>query len=120
VSFGGGLAFFRHFSDRVRSKFFDLDSDLVFLALILALLLIDLFLVLSATTAVTFPAFAFSRAFTSALLLFEMESMTLIGRGWVGCKSDVKGLSNLRRLSTTNSVSRDPIPYLKSELLEES
>ncbi len=81
VSFGGGLAFFRHFSDRVRSKFFDLDSDLVFLALILALLLIDLFLVLSATTAVTFPAFAFSRAFTSALLLFEMESMTLIGRG---------------------------------------
>jgi hypothetical protein len=87
VSFGGGLASFRHFLDQFRSNFFDLDSNLVFLALILALSLIYLFLVLpykciTTATMVTFPVFAFSRAFTSALLLlFETESVTLIGRG---------------------------------------
>ena len=86
VSFGGGLASFRRFFDHFRSNFFDLDSNLVFLALILALLLIDLLVVspckcIIATTAVTFPIFAFSRAFISALSLFETESVTLIGRG---------------------------------------
>ncbi len=125
VSFGGGSASFRPFFDHFRSDFFDLDSNLVFLALILVLSLIDLLVVLpykciTTTTAVTFPVFAFSRAFASALLLFEMEFVTLIGRGWVDCKSDTKGLSNLRRLYTTNSVSRDPIPYSELELLEES
>ncbi len=83
VSFGGGLASFKCFFDHFRSNFFDLYSNLVFLALILALLLIDLFVVLpykciTATIAVTFPVFAFSRAFASALLLFETESVTLI------------------------------------------
>jgi hypothetical protein len=78
VSFGGGSASFRHFLDQFRSNFFDLDSNLVFLALILALSLIDLLLVLpykciTTTTTVTFPVFAFSRAFTSALSLFRME-----------------------------------------------
>jgi hypothetical protein len=86
VSFGGNWASFRCFLDRFRPNFFDLDSNLVFLALILALALIELLLALpyeciTATTTVTFPVFAFSRAFTSALLLFEMGSMTLIGRG---------------------------------------
>jgi hypothetical protein len=86
VSFGGGSASFRCFFDCFRSNFFDLDSNLVFLALILALLLIDLLVVspykcITATTAVTFPIFAFSRAFISALSLFEMESVTLTGRG---------------------------------------
>jgi hypothetical protein len=86
VSFGGGSASFRHFLDQFRSNFFNLDSNLVFLALILALSLIDLILVLpykciTTTTALTFPVFAFSRAFTSALSLFETESVTLIGRG---------------------------------------
>ncbi len=33
------------------------------------------------TTAVTFPVFAFSRAFKSALSLFETESVTLIRWG---------------------------------------
>jgi hypothetical protein len=86
VSFGGSSASFRPFFDRFRSNFFDLDYNLVFLALVLALLLIDLLVVLpykciTATTAVTFPIFAFSRAFISALSLFEMESVTLIERG---------------------------------------
>jgi hypothetical protein len=86
VSFGGGSASFRHFLDQSRSTLFNLDSNLVFLALILALSLIDLLLALpykciTATTVVTFPIFAFSRAFTSALSLFEMESVTLIGQG---------------------------------------
>ncbi len=87
---------------------------------------IDLLLALpykciTATTTVTFPVFAFSRAFTSALLLFEMGLVTLIGRGWVDCKSDIKGLSNVRCLSTTYSMSRDQISYLELEsLLEES
>jgi hypothetical protein len=86
VSFGGSSASFRPFFDRFRSNFFNLDSNLVFLALILALLLIDLVVVLpykciTATTAVTFHGFVFSKAFISALSLFEMESMTLIGWG---------------------------------------
>jgi uncharacterized membrane protein YesL len=86
VSFGGGSASFRHFLDQFRSNFFDLDSGWVFLALILALLLIDLLLVLpykciTANTVVALPVFAFSSAFTSALSLFEMESVTLIGWG---------------------------------------
>jgi hypothetical protein len=85
VSFGGDWASFRCFLDQFRPNFFDLDSNLVFLALILALALIELLLVLpykciTATTAVTFPVFAFSRAFTSALLLFQTGSETLIGR----------------------------------------
>jgi hypothetical protein len=85
VSFGGRSASFRHFLDQFRPNFFDLDSKLVFLALILALSFIDLLLMLpykciTVTTAVTFPVFAFSRAFTSALSLFDTESMTLIGR----------------------------------------
>jgi hypothetical protein len=46
VSFGGGSASFWHFLDQFRSNFFNLDSNLVFLALILALSLIDLLLVL--------------------------------------------------------------------------
>jgi hypothetical protein len=80
------LAFFRPFFDHFRSNFIDSDSNLVFLALILALLLIDLLVVLpykciTMTTAVTFPVFVFSRAFASALILFEMESRTLIGWG---------------------------------------
>ncbi len=86
MSFGGGSASFRHFLDQFRPNFFDLDTNLVFLALNLALLLIDLLLALpykciTTTTVVTFPVFAFSRAFTSALSLFEMEFVTLIGRG---------------------------------------
>jgi hypothetical protein len=86
VSFGGCSASFRHFFDCFRSNFFDLDSYLVFLALILALLLIDLLVAspykcITTTIAVTFPVFAFSRAFASALLLFETESVTLIGWG---------------------------------------
>jgi hypothetical protein len=69
--------------DRFRSNFFDLHPNLVFLALILELALIELLLALpykciTATTAVTFPVFAFSRAFTSALLLFETRSVALI------------------------------------------
>jgi hypothetical protein len=76
----------RHFLDQFRPNFFVLDTNLVFLALILASSLIDLLLALpykciTATTVVTFPIFAFSRAFTSALSLFETESVTLIGRG---------------------------------------
>jgi hypothetical protein len=83
VSFGGGSASFRHFLDQFRPNFFDLDYNLVFLALILALALIELPLAwpkkcITATTAVTFPVFAFSRAFRSALSLFETESVTLI------------------------------------------
>ncbi len=86
VSFGGGSASFRPYFDHFRSNFINLDSNLVFLALILASLLIDLLVVLpykciTTTTAVTFPVFAFSIAFASALLLFETESATLIGRG---------------------------------------
>ncbi len=86
MSFGGGSASFRRFFDRFRSNFFDLDSNLVFLALILALLLIDLFVVwpykcITVTIVVTFHVFAFSRAFASALLLFETESITLNGWG---------------------------------------
>ncbi len=86
VSFGGGSASFRHSLDQFRPNLFDLDSNLVFLALILALALIDLLLVLpyrciTATTTVTFHVFAFSRAFTLALSLSETESMTLIGQG---------------------------------------
>jgi hypothetical protein len=86
VSFGGGLASFRPFYDHFRSNFIDLDSNLVFFALILASLLIDLLVVLpykciTGTTVVTFPIFAFSRAFASALILFETESVTLIRRG---------------------------------------
>jgi hypothetical protein len=86
VSFGGGSASFRHFLDQFRPAFFDLDSNLVFLALILALALVKLPLALpyeciTATTVVTFPVFAFSRAFTLALSLSETESVTLIGRG---------------------------------------
>jgi hypothetical protein len=126
VSFGGRLASFRHFLNQFRPNFFNLDSNLVFLALILALSTIDLLLALpykciTATTAVTFPVFVFSRAFTLALSQSETESVTLIGRGLIDCKSDIKGLSNLRCLSTTNPMSRDPISYLESEsLLEES
>ncbi len=76
VSSGGGWASFGRFSDQFRSNFFNLDSTLVFLALILALALIELPLALpykciTVTTGVTFPVFAFSRAFTSALSLFE-------------------------------------------------
>jgi hypothetical protein len=86
VSFGGDWASFRCFLDQFRPNFFDLDSSLVISALILALALIELLLALpykciAATTVVTFHVFAFSRAFTSALLLFETESVTLIGRG---------------------------------------
>ncbi len=46
MSFGGVLAFFRHFLDQFRPNFFNLDSNLVFLALILALSFIDLLLAL--------------------------------------------------------------------------
>jgi hypothetical protein len=86
MSSGGGWASFGRFLDQFRSTFFDSDSNLVFLALILALVLIELPLALpykcmTATTAVTFPVFSFSRAYTSALLLFEMGSVTLIRRG---------------------------------------
>jgi hypothetical protein len=86
VSFGGVSASLRHFLDQFRPHFFDLDSNLVFLALILALLLIDMLLALpyqciTVTTTVTFPIFAFTRDFTLALSLSETESMTLIGRG---------------------------------------
>jgi hypothetical protein len=86
VSSGGGCASVGCFSDQFRSNFFNLDSNLVFLALILALALIELLLALlykciTMTTTVTFPVFAFSRAFTSALSLFEMGSVTLIGQG---------------------------------------
>ncbi len=86
VSFGGRWASFGCFSDQFRSNFFDLDFYLVFFALTLALALIELPLALpykciTATTAVTFPVFAFSRVFTLARLLSETESMTLIGRG---------------------------------------
>jgi hypothetical protein len=85
VSYGGNWASFRCFLDRFRPNFFDLDSTLVFLALTLALALIELLLALpykfiTATTAVTFPVFAFSRAFTSALVLFETGSVTYIGQ----------------------------------------
>ncbi len=72
VSFGGGLASSRLNFYHFRLNFFNLDSDLVFLTLNLALSLINLFVELSykcitSTTTVTFPIFAFSRAFTSAL-----------------------------------------------------
>ncbi len=80
------MASFRRLFDGFRSNFFDLDSNFIFLALILALSLNDLFVVspykcITATTAVIFLVFVFSGAFASALLLFEMESVTLIGRG---------------------------------------
>ncbi len=86
VSFGGRSASFRHFLDQFRSSFFYLDSNLVFLAPTLALALIELPLTLpykciTATTMVTFPIFAFSRAFTLAISLSETESGTLIGWG---------------------------------------
>jgi hypothetical protein len=86
VSSGGSWTSFGHFSDQFRSNFFDLDSNLVFSALILELASIELPLALpykciTATTTVTFPVFALPRAFTSALLLFETGSMTLIRWG---------------------------------------
>ncbi len=46
VSFGCGSASFRHSLDQFRPNFFDLDSNLVILALMLALALIDLLLAL--------------------------------------------------------------------------
>jgi hypothetical protein len=46
VSFGGGSASSRPIFDRVRSNSFDLDSSLVFLALVLALSLINQLVVL--------------------------------------------------------------------------
>ncbi len=86
VSFGGSSASFRHFLGQLRPNFFDLDSNLDFLALILALALIELPLAwpykcITVTTVDTFPVFAFSRAFILALSLFETESVTLIGWG---------------------------------------
>ncbi len=58
ASSGGDWASFRCFLDQSRPKFFDLDPNLFFLALFLALVLIELLLVLpykciAATTAVT-------------------------------------------------------------------
>jgi hypothetical protein len=81
VSSRGGWASFRQFLDQFRPNFFFLDSNLVFLALTLAVALIELLLALpykciTTTTAVTFFVFAFSRAFTSALVLFETGSVT--------------------------------------------
>jgi hypothetical protein len=86
VSSGGGWASFRCFLDQFRPNFFNLYSNLVFLALILGLALTELLLALpckciTATTAVTLPVFVFSRAFSLALMLFEIGSMTLIGWG---------------------------------------
>ncbi len=46
VCSGGGWASFRHFLDQFRSNFFNLDCNLVFLALTLALALIELLLAL--------------------------------------------------------------------------
>ena len=93
---------------------------MVFLAIFLALAFGKLFVVspkicITATTVVTLPVLAFLRAFSSALLLIETGSMTLIRQGCVDYKSDKNGSSNLRRLSTTNSMSRPPISNYKLE-----
>ncbi len=121
-SSGGGCASFRCFLDQSRPTFFNLDPNLVFLALFLALVLIELLLVLpykciTATTAVTLPGLAIPRAFSSALVQIMIWSVTLIRRGWVDCKSEKNGSSYLRSLSTTCSVSRHPTSYSESELL---
>jgi hypothetical protein len=64
VSSGGSSASFRRFVDQFRPNFFDLGSNLAFLALILALALIESLLALPhkciiATTVVTFPVLHF-------------------------------------------------------------
>ncbi len=72
----------------------------------------------TATTAVTLPVLTVSTAFSSALLsLIGICSVTLIGRGLVDLRSDIKGLSNLRHLSTNYSVSRHPASYSESKSL---
>jgi hypothetical protein len=86
TSFGGGWASFRCFLDQFRPNFFDFDSNLVLLALFLALVFIELLLVLpykciTMTTVVTLAVFAISRAFSSARVLIGIWSMTLIGQG---------------------------------------
>jgi hypothetical protein len=61
---------------------------------------------------------AILRAFSSALLLpIGIWSVTLIGWGWVDLESGKNGSSNLRRLSTTCSVSWHPASYSESESL---
>jgi hypothetical protein len=122
ASSGGRWASVRCILCQFRPNFFYLDPNLVFLALFLALALGTVFLVLpkiciTVTTVVTLPVLAFSRAFSSALLLTETGSVTLIRWGCVDCKSDKNGSSNLRCLSTNNSVSWHPISYSESELL---
>jgi hypothetical protein len=87
ASSSSGWATFRCFLDQFRPNFFELDPNLVCLLLFLALVVIKLFLVLpyecfTATTVVTLPVLAISRAFSSALLLLiRIWSVTLIGRG---------------------------------------
>jgi hypothetical protein len=73
ASSSGGWASFRCFLDQFRPNFFKLDPILVFFALFLALVGIKLLSVLpykciTATTLVTLPVLAISRAFSSALL----------------------------------------------------
>jgi hypothetical protein len=115
ASFGGRWTSSRRVLGQFRPIFFNLDLNLALLALILALALGELLLVspkmcITTTTAVTLPIFVFSRAFSSALILTGTGCVTMIGRGYVDCKSDINGLSNLRRLSTTNSMSQHPFP----------
>ncbi len=119
VSSGGHWASFRRVLVQFRPNLFNLDPNLVFSALFLALAFGKLPLVspkicIIATTAVTLPVLEFSRAFSSALLLFKTGSATLIGRDYVDCKSDKNSSSNLRRLSllTLCHGAEFPIPSL--------
>ncbi len=73
ASSGSGKASFGCFLDQFRPNFFDLDLNLVFLTLFLAIVLINLifespYKCITATTAVTLPVLAVSTAFSSALL----------------------------------------------------
>jgi hypothetical protein len=74
VSSRGGKASFRHSLDHFRPNSFNLDPNLVSLALILVILLANflfesLYKCITATTAVTLPVLAISTAFLSALSL---------------------------------------------------
>ncbi len=122
ASSGGRWASFRRVLGLFIPNFFDLDPNLVYFALFLALAISNLLLFspkicITTTTTVTLPVFAFSRYFLLALLLLKTGSTTLIGRRCVDCKLDKNGLFNLRCLSTTNSVSWHPISYSELESL---
>ncbi len=74
-------------------------------------------MLITVTTAVTFPVFAVLIAISSALRVsLRAVSATLIRWGLVDKLIVPKGLSNLRGLSTLNPVSPYPVSYLLSEL----